>query len=171
MESELIIREMVEEDCMTISRAFTKQGWNKPVSQYLAYFQESQAGKRLVLLAEYEGQFAGYITIVWESPYPPFKEAGIPDIMDYNVLIRFQRKHIGTALMDEAEKHISQKSTVAGLGVGLMADYGPAQILYVRRGYVPDGRGLSRNEKFLNYGDQTVVDDDLVICLTRQLVQ
>jgi GNAT superfamily N-acetyltransferase len=169
MNQKLMIREMLEEDCRSISGAFAEQGWNKPVAQYLSYFQESRVGKRLVLLAEFEGQFAGYITIVWESPYPPYKEAGIPEIMDFNVLKKFQRKRIGTALMDEAEKHISQRSAVAGLGVGLTVDYGPAQILYVRRGYIPDGRGLSRNGKFLNFGDQTVVDDDLVIYLTRQL--
>jgi GNAT superfamily N-acetyltransferase len=169
MNQKLMIREMLEEDCRSISGAFAEQGWNKPVAQYLAYFQESRVGKRLVLLAEFESQFAGYITIVWESPYPPFNEAGIPEIMDFNVLKKFQRQRIGTALMDEAESQISQRSAVAGLGVGLTADYGPAHILYIHRGYIPDGRGINWNGKTLCYGDQAVVDDDLVLYLTKRL--
>jgi hypothetical protein len=78
METKIIIRQMQEEDSIPISRAFAEQGWNKPVSQYIDYFWECQSGKRLVLIAEWDGEFAGYVTIVWESHYPPFREAGIP---------------------------------------------------------------------------------------------
>jgi ribosomal protein S18 acetylase RimI-like enzyme len=167
--TKISIREMSAEDCAIISKAFTDQGWNKPQSQYEGYFQEQTEGRRVVLVAEVEGTFAGYVTILWESYYPPFKEAGIPEIMDFNVLIKYRRQGIGAALMDEAEKRISHRSKVVGIGVGLMADYGAAQIMYVKRGYVPDGRGISQNEKFLGYGDRVTVDDDLILCFTKRL--
>lgn len=163
------IREMAEEDCETISRAFAAQGWTKPVTQYLGYFQESKAGQRTVLVAECDGQFAGYVTIVWESDYPPFKEDRIPEIADFNVLLRYRRRGIGSALMNEAEKRVSKRSAVVGIGVGLTADYGPAQALYVKRGYVPDGRGISRRGKHLKHGETVTVDDHLVLYLTRRL--
>jgi hypothetical protein len=76
------------------------------------------------------------------SQYPPFHQAGIPEIVDFNVLIQFRRMKIGTALLDDAEKLIAICSPVAGLGVCMHIDYGPAHVLYARRGYVPDGRGI-----------------------------
>lgn len=165
----MIIRELVEADCAVIAHAFSEQGWHKPASQYQRYLDESKQGTRVVLVAEHDGHFAGYVTIVWDSDYPPFKAAGIPEIVDFNVLIKYRRKGIGSALMDEAEKRIAQRSAVAGIGVGLTADYGEAQILYVKRGYVPDGCGITYEGRHLTYGEQVSVDDDLVLYLSRSL--
>jgi hypothetical protein len=39
----------------------------------------------------------------------------------------------------------------------------------VRRGYVPDGRGLCRGGLQLRHGDAFVVDDDLALYFTKQL--
>jgi GNAT superfamily N-acetyltransferase len=169
MSEKSTIREMTGNDCPIIAEAFTAQGWNKPVSQYLRYWQESLEEKRLILLAEYAGQFAGYLTIVWESEYPPFRQAGIPEIVDFNVLLKFRRMKIGTALMDEAEWRIAFRSAVAGLGVCLHVDYGAAQVLYARRGYVPDGRGIFQKGRYPQYGEQVMLDDDLCLYLTRRL--
>jgi ribosomal protein S18 acetylase RimI-like enzyme len=163
----VIIRELIDADCVVISRAFAAQGWRKPASQYQSYLHESRQGKRAVLIAEYDGEFAGYVTIVWDSDYLPFKETGVPEIADFNVLIKYRRKGVGTALMDEAERRIAQRSAVAGIGVGLTADYGAAQILYAKRGYAPDGRGVHSGGRQLSYGDQVSIDDDLVLYLTK----
>ncbi len=152
-----------------MAKAFTQQSWDKPVSQYEAYLREGREGKRVNLVAEHQGEFAGYVTIVWASGYPPFLEAGIPEIVDFNVLIKFRRSGIGTKLMDEAERLISIRSPVAGLGVCLHSDYGAAQVLYAKRGYVPDGRGAYSRGKFVMYGDQVVIDDDLAIYLIKRL--
>jgi len=56
---------MAESDCQLVADAFAAQGWDKPASQYQSYWQEQQAGKRDVLVAEHRGRFAGYVTIVW----------------------------------------------------------------------------------------------------------
>ena len=175
-----LLRELTAADCLPIAQAFAAQGWDKPEAQYLRYLADSQAGRRAVLLAEVDSQgtggqstglqFAGYLTIVWASEYPPFREAGIPEIVDFNVLKKFQRRGIGSALMDEAERRIAAVSPVAGIGVGLDPDYGPAQILYVRRGYVPDGRGAHSHEQPLRYGEMVKVDDGLALFLTKALV-
>jgi GNAT superfamily N-acetyltransferase len=169
MNEKIAIREMTESDCAGITDAFAAQGWNKPTSQYLKYWRESLEGKRVILIAELAGQFAGYVTIVWESQYPPFRQAGIPEIVDFNVLKKYQRMKIGTALMDEAEKRIAVRSPEAGLGVCIFVDYGPAQVLYARRGYVPDGRGAYQEGRYPLYGEQVTIGDDLVLYMTRQL--
>ena len=163
------IREIDADDPVLLEQAFTAQGWHKPAVQFKRYLHEHQSGKRVVLLAEYAGEFAGYLTIMWLSDYPPFREAGVPEVVDFNVLIKFQRRGVGTRLMDEAERRIGARSGVAGIGFGLMHDYGAAQALYVRRGYVPDGRGVFAHGRWLNDGDQTTIDHDVALYLTKQL--
>ena len=99
----------------------------------------------------------------------PFHEAAIPEIADFNVLIACQRRGIGTALMDEAERRIATVSPIAGIGVGLTADYGAAQALYAKRGYVPDGRGLFHSGRPISRGATVTVDDDLNLFLIRRV--
>jgi len=43
--------------------------------------------------------------------------------------------------MDVGEQLIATRAVKAGITVGLFDDYGPAQRLYAKRGYLPDGRG------------------------------
>ena len=169
MEKQLKIRSLTDSDCEQIYSAFREQGWEKPISLYQSYLDFQTSGKRDILVAELEGDFAGYLTILWESEYGPFKEKGIPEINDFNVLEKFQRRGIGSRLMDEAESRIKQRSPFAGIGFGVTKDYGKAQILYIKRGYVPDGNGMVRNHLPLNYGEQVTVDDDLAIYLTKKL--
>ena len=139
------------------------------VKRYAAYLDEHTRGERRVLVAELDGSIVGYLTIVWTSPYPPFAAAGIPEIKDLNVVPPCRRRGIATALLDAAEAEIATRAGVAGIGVGMDPDYGPAQVLYVRRGYVPDGRGLTWSNAHVRWGDQVRVDDGLVLYLTRWL--
>ncbi len=165
----LLIRPLTEDDPERISAAFARQGWDKPVAQYQRYLQEQSDGARAVFVAECDGDFAGYVTLVWVSQYPPFRSRNIPEIVDLNVLKLFQRRGIGSALLEAAEKRIAGRSPVVGLGVGLTADYGPAQRLYVKRGYVPDGHGISYDGHFVAHGDGVYADDYLALFLTRDL--
>ena len=89
--------------------------------------------------------------------------------MDFNVLPKFRRRGVGTALLDTAESEIAKVSHVAGIGVGMTPDYGAAQRMYVLRGYVPDGYGLYQRDHYPIHGEQVVIKDDLAIFLTKQL--
>jgi len=165
----IAIRSLSHEDPALISAAFDQIGWNKPVSLYEAYLREQEAGERQALVATVEGAFAGYVTVKWQPSYAPFADADIPEIMDLNVLPRHRRQGIATALMDRAEALIAERSPIAGIGVGMYPDYGNAQRLYVLRGYVPDGRGLTYNDRILEPMEPTVNDDDLVLYFTKAL--
>lgn len=166
----VFIQEMKEDSWKVISESFQAQGWrNKSKELYLAYFHEQQEGKRNVFLAFMDDQFAGYLTILWSSDYLYFKERSIPEITDLNVLKKFQKKGIASKLMDFAEQVVSKKSNIIGIGVGLYQDYGNAQRLYIKRGYIPDGKGVHQNGRFIQGGDTVRVDDDLILCLTKQL--
>lgn len=165
----ITIRTINKQDPVTIAQAFSEQGWHKPVELYQQYLAENESGSRVTLIAEIDGQFAGYVNVLWQSYYLAFREQQIPEINDFNVLLRYQRCGIGTRLMDRAEEIIGERCDVAGIGVGLFHDYGKAQILYVKRGYVPDGKGIYNGERYVKGGDSVMVDDDLALYLTKQL--
>jgi GNAT superfamily N-acetyltransferase len=156
-------------DIPEIAEAFEELGWNKPASQYERYLMEQVLKVRDMYIARVKGQFAGYLTICWQSSYAPFRERQIPEIMDFNVLPKFRRQGIGTQLMDRAESEIARVSPVAGIGVGMTPDYGAAQRLYVLRGYVPDGNGLYYLGRATQYGQTLKVDDNLALYLTKEL--
>lgn len=166
---DILIRKMEYKDCKVIADAFRLQNWNKPVEQYEAYYKEQQDQKRLVLIAEYQGEFAGYLTIVWNSHYQYFVEHNIPEIVDLNVLIKFRKRGIASKLIEAAETIVARDYGEIGIGVGLLRDYGPAQRLYMKLGYIPDGLGASKNNRYLEYGDTITADDDLVICFSKKL--
>jgi GNAT superfamily N-acetyltransferase len=169
MIDELEIRLLQQSDIQLIAAAFAKLGWDKPAAQYTRYLKEQEKGDRIVLVAFADGDFAGYVTILWDSPYPFFWKDGIPEIVDLNVLPNFRRLGIGTQLMNEAEMRIAKRSPIAGIGAGMTGDYGAAQILYVQRGYIPDGRGLVQDGKPLESGTQVTIDDRLTLYYTKFL--
>ena len=164
-----LIRLLESGDIGPMADAFRRLGWQKPASQFERYLMEQEDGLRPVFVAFVEGEFAGYLAICWHSDYEPFRNEGIPEIVDFNVLPKFRRQGIGTHLMDRAESEIARAHRVAGIGVGLDSDFGAAQRLYVLRGYVPDGRGLYDKDHYVKYGERITIDYDLGLYLTKEL--
>jgi hypothetical protein len=71
--------------------------------------------------------------------------------------------------MDAAE---SEAALIAGrvcLAVGLHSGYGPAQRMYIKRGYVPDGSGVWYKGRQLEQYAPCVNDDDLLLYLSKEL--
>jgi len=165
----LHIRLLQAQDILPIAAAFQALGWNKPAAQYERYLAEQEAGARTVFVALVDNGFAGYVTINWQPEYPPFRAENIPEIQDFNVLPHFRRRGIGSRLMDEAEAIVVERFSVVGIGVGMYADYGTAQRMYVKRGYIPDGRGLFYQDHFIQPGEPVKVDDDLTLQFTKRL--
>jgi GNAT superfamily N-acetyltransferase len=164
------IRALTAADPGPIAAAFAAVGWpGKGVEQYQRYLREQADGARAVLVATVDGRFAGYLTVCWASGYAPFREDGIAEIVDLNVLPEFRRRGIGSALLDAAEALIATRGDVAGIGVGLYADYAAAHRMYLRRGYLPDGRGVACHGSPAAPGSTVRVDDDLALMMTRRL--
>lgn len=135
------IRKMQESDIKDLSRGFISQGWPGREEILARYFLEQECGEREVLVAEVEGVLAGYITILPCAKQGPFAEI-YPELSDFNVFEPFQNQGIGNLLLEEAEKRVRIISDKVTLGVGLHSGYGPAQRLYIKRGYIPDGTGV-----------------------------
>ena len=109
------------------------------------------------------------MTVNWRPSYPPLAEQQIPEIQDLNVIPRFQKQGIGTRLLDRAEEEVARRSNVVGIGVGLHPGYNAAQRLYVKRGYIPDGRGLTYRNRPVEESMQVVLDDDLILHLSKTI--
>lgn len=169
--STVVIRPLGAEDPGWMADAFAALGWRKPREQFERYLAEQRAGERPVWVAVAGDALAGYVTLNWRPEYAPFRAAGIPEIQDLNVLPAFRRRGIGGRLLDVAEAAAAERVGTVGIAVGLAPDYGSAQRLYVRRGYVPDGRGITRRSRTVAFGEQVRVDDDLALCFTRELAR
>jgi GNAT superfamily N-acetyltransferase len=163
------IRLLEESDPPSIAAAFTKMGWKKPETQYRHYLHEQMAGTRTCFLGIIDRQFAGYVTVNWRPTYPGFADLNIPEIQDLNVLTEFRREGIASRLLDRAETEAARRSSVVGIAVGLHPGYNAAQRLYAKRGYIPDGRGITYRDRFVKEGATVVMDDDLVMHSTKQL--
>lgn len=168
MKTTCSIRKMQESDIKDLSRGFISQGWPSREEILTRYFKEQESGEREVLVAEVEGAVAGYITILPCAKQGPF--AGMaPELSDFNVFEPFQNQGIGNLLLEEAEKRVRLISDKVTLGVGLHSGYGPAQRLYIKRGYIPDGTGVwyQNHQPAMN----AVCEDigDLVLYLSKNL--
>jgi GNAT superfamily N-acetyltransferase len=169
-EPTVIIRRLVNEDAPVISAAFRALGWpGKTVEQYETYRRQDAEGRRASFVAELNGQIAGYCTLLWESEYPHFRNAGVPEVSDLNVLPRYRNLGIGNRLLDAVEAAASERSHLVGLGVGLYADYGAAQRIYARRGYLPDGRGIMYANAPVQPGAEIRIDDKATLMLILAL--
>ena len=158
---------MRAEDIGPLASAFAS--WPKPRELFETYARRVARGTLDMVVASVESQLAGYLLIEPRSSYPPFAKAGIPEIADFNVLRNRQRAGIGTALMDEAEQRVAQISDVVGLGVGLYSDYGTAQRMYVRRGYLPNGAGVVLAGVPVPPGTEITLNDDPELMFTKRL--
>ena len=163
------IRLLDDRDPPSIAVAFAKMGWNKPELQFRRYLQEQATGTRTCFIATVDGQFAGYVTVNWQPTYAGFADQKIPEVQDLNVLAIYRRKGVASRLIDRAEAEAACRSGFVGIGVGLHPGYNAAQRLYVQRGYIPDGRGITYRNRFVEEGANIVLDDDLVMHFTKQL--
>ncbi|MPM76255.1 hypothetical protein SDC9_123252 [bioreactor metagenome] len=91
----------------------------------------------------------------------------IPEVVDFNVLIKYQRKGIGNKIMDTVEKLAKEKGEHISLAVGLHSGYGSAQRMYIKRGYIPDGSGVWYKDKQLEPYSKCENDDDLILYLLK----
>ncbi len=167
---ELLIRPISADDCRRFPELFAAQGWTRQAALFEKYLQEQTAGLRFVRVAETAGTPCGYVTLVPLAKEGPFK-GHLPEIVDFNVLEAWQGRGIGTALLDEIEQLAVEKLNAAtiSLGVGLHTGYGPAQRLYVKRGFAPDGSGVWYHNVPLTPYTDCRNDDDLVLYLSKSL--
>ena len=167
----LLIRDRTAADGPLFTAAEIAQGWHAAVEKYEEHLKNREAGRAVLLTAEYEGRAAGYVNVYRNALEGPFVNSGWPEIVDFGVLQKYQRHGIGGKLMDAAEAVAARYADTVCLAVGLHNGYGAAQRMYVKRGYIPDGSGVWYNGRPVTPYDTVYTnDDDLVLYLAKKLV-
>lgn len=138
------------------------------------YFEQclelQEKGKRLLFIISEGGKGAGYGILNWVPKYSLFKKLGIPEIQDLNIIPSMRKRGLATALIDHCEELARNKGyKEMGIAFGLHANYGAAQRLYIKLGYVPDGQGATYDRKQIAFGDFKPLDDDLCLMLVKVL--
>lgn len=167
----LVLRSMTKCDIEELVHGFAEQGWNKSQEQFINYYNQQENNEKLVIVAELNGEVAGYVTLLPCAETGPFAYKNIPEIVDFNVLMKYQKRGIGNKIMDITEKLAHEKSDYVSLSVGLHSGYGSAQRMYVKRGYIPDGSGVWYNGKQLEPYMECINDDDLTLYFLKSFIK
>ncbi|RAP74301.1 GNAT family N-acetyltransferase [Paenibacillus montanisoli] len=159
---------MISDDVDLVFHALEEHYMGKPLDYINKCWEENKSGARITLIALYDQKFAGWLHLLSTSYYPYFVDEGIPEINNFEVVPTLRRKGIGNALMDAIEQISFDKYGIVGIGVGLYYDYGNAQRLYVKRGYIPDGRGVFYEGKYAEPGRFVQIGHELALYLTKE---
>lgn len=162
-----LVRLSTEAQMLMWKAAFETHDMIRPEEYYSECLAENETGHRVTLLALVNGELAGCAHLKFNSSYEYFHAQSIPEINDLNVFPQYRRQGIANKMMDELETLASLHHPVIGIGVGLYSDYGAAQRIYCRRGYIPDGQGVAYNNQIVEPGGMVYVDDDLVLYFTK----
>ena len=155
-------------------REFDKIGWTKPDGYFVACL-EQQNRDELVFFAALDSaafdgdRYVGHAKLVWTPDYIHFREAGIPEVNDLNVLPNYRKQGVGTQLIQRCEKTAATRCRQIGIGVGLHPGYNAAQRLYTKLGYILDGHGVHYDGVPVEIGQSYRFDDELIIYFTKSL--
>ncbi len=160
-----------ESDVPALLKATQMLGKQGTQDYFATCLQEQAAGRRAVLIAvQQDGVLAGYGMLNWMPLYPLYRKLGVPEIQDVNVVPERRRRGVATALIRHAEISArAQGCAHIGISVGLNADYGPAQRLYVKLGYMPDGHGVAYDRQTMAFGEVRPLDDNLCLMMIKSL--
>lgn len=172
----IALRTATPADAEWLQRGFAAAlRWEKPAGYFAGVIQQQAQGAVVLLLATTvaasgeAGVYVGHVKLVWQPDYAPLRQAGIPEIQDLMVVPSFRRQGVATRLIARCEQLAATRSTHIGIGVGLYADYGPAQRLYVTLGFVPDGHGVTYDDAVVPPGTDVPLDDALVLHFTKRV--
>jgi GNAT superfamily N-acetyltransferase len=164
------LRTLRAEDVARIAATRGGVAWKADDERWNRYLAEQNEGLREVLLADTSDAIVGYASLARGSQNLCFRKAGIPEIRDLVVAEAYRNAGLGTRMVRALEERARAAGhSHVGIGVGLYRDYGTAQRLYSKLGYILDGRGVSYKNADVEPGSLVTVDDDLVIWMVKSL--
>lgn len=168
----MLIRPLRESDIPKIVRSYSFP-WSTPEKTkdlWDTYFQEQQDGIRTVAVLEKNNEILGYGSLLRKPECPFFEANHIPEVNAIWIDENHRRHGYATALIKWIENLASHEGyDQIGIGVGLYSDYGPAQKLYIRLGYTPEGHGITNKGQPTVPGQTYPLDDDLILWLVKGL--
>ena len=147
---------------------YASTGYPYRESDRIKLIECMENGDWSMVLATDKGHDIGGYYLNWAPKYSLYRRMKLPELQDLRVLQDHRRKGVATALIAKAED-MARQSGANGLGisVGLYADYGAAQRLYVRLGFMPDGMGITYDRETVQPGEKRPVDDDLALMMLK----
>lgn len=164
----LLIRAMLAEDVPLLCKADQDESQSN-VDYLNRQLENQQSGNCIALVAFYDEEPAGFVFLYYRCKWGGLGNQGIPGIVDLRVFEAYRRKGIGNKLMDVAESEAGRYCDRVYLDVCLNSDYGAAQVLYAKRGYIPDGKGVYYKEEPCLVNADCRNDDELTLCLIKKL--
>ena len=164
------IRQAAFEDLSVLREIAMKMGSAKNDDYFDLALEHQGHGIRHVFIVSHEGIDVGYCMLAWDPKYAFFRKLGIPEIQDLNVLSEYRRRGFARFMLDYCEDLARRNGKeYMGIGVGMDSSYGAAQRLYVMRGYIPDGNGLTYDRKAIAHGEFRPVDDEMSLMMIKDL--
>ncbi len=161
---DLIIREATKDDLSLLYALYDRIGKKDD-----GYFEQA-LDQAVVLICFAQDTPCAFCLLNWQPRYSLYRKLGIPEIQDLNVLPKFRRRGIATKLIDWCETRArAQKCELIGISVGLSKDFGPAQILYTKKGYIPDGNGVTYDREAVRAEKSYPIDDNLSLMMIKNL--
>ncbi len=134
------------------------------------YFEHAFKAGAVPIMAYEEGELCGFALLNWHPRYSLYRKLDIPEIQDLNVLPAKRRRGIARTIVEYCEEKARAKGCeLMGIAVGLTKDYGPAQIMYIKMGYVPDGNGATYDRSGVQANMTYTLDDDFALMLVKPL--
>ena len=90
-DNKIVIRDLKADDAEVIAAGERAQGWNASADKYGIRLKDAAEGRAVAMAAEYEGRVVGYINVYMERLGGAFLEEGVPEIVDFGVLIKYRR--------------------------------------------------------------------------------
>lgn len=165
------IRPLARRDLEALDEWFGPHSqYRNPRTRWMEHLRLAKEGAQIVVVAEADGKAVGFCALLRASGYPPFQTSNVPEINNLLVAPPYRNRGIGRQLVVHLEGMARLEGhREIGLGVGLYGDYGSAQRLYAKLGYVPDGRGVTYRGFPVEPGHLYRADDDLILWLRKRL--
>lgn len=162
------IRHMIQSGINLIFDGLRGHDVSKPLDYIGRCWSENLNQERTTFVALLNDAFVGWGHLVYKPRYSFFYDNGIPEIQNFDVIPPYRKQGVGSQLIDAIERFAFDTHEVIGIRFGLFADYATAQRMYVKRGYIPDGRGIMYDNLPVVPGSHVRVDDDLALFLTKE---
>lgn len=164
----MMIRDATDADLTHLESIAAAMGAAPGRDDFPRCLAEQRLGRRRILLAFADDVPVGYVQLNFTPVYAPFRRLGLAEIQDLNVVPAARRQGLGAALVAFCEQIARDRgNTEIAISVGVTPDFGPAQRLYAKRGYVPDGAGLCYDDAPVRTGSLLPVDDLMTLKLIR----
>jgi GNAT superfamily N-acetyltransferase len=151
-------------DIPALNALIARLGHNKKADYFEPFFDKNGH----IFVFQKDSKIVGYGFYNRAPKYQLYKRLNIPEIQDLNIDAHYRQQGLATALIQKIEACAKKENYEnIGISVGLTKEYGPAQRLYFKLGYQPDGFGLTYDRLPVTHGQPVLANNDLCLMMIK----